>query len=105
MGHYMDFDPYLIRERTEQIRDEVNSLRLKKQLRKWHNLHSVRIAALGEWGRILIGRAKLTQDPSPHSGTMVDGAGIGEHFSSAGSSSGLCDVASAAIRGRTQDVR
>jgi hypothetical protein len=105
MGHYMDFDPYLIRERNEQIRDEVNSLRLKKQLRKWHNLHSERIAALGEWGRILIGRAKLTQDPSPRSGTMVDGAGIGEHFSSAGGSSGLCDVASAAIRGHTQDVR
>jgi hypothetical protein len=104
MSHYMDFDPYpLIRERNEQIREEVNSLRLKKQLR--HNLHGLRIAALGEWGRILIGRAKLTQDPSPHSGTMVDGAGIGEHFSSAGDSSGLCDVASAEIRGRTQDVR
>src|SRR5215212_1637168 len=55
MSHYMDFDPYLIRERNEQIRDEVNSLRLKKQLRKMHGL---RIAALGEWGRILIGRAK-----------------------------------------------
>ena len=104
MSHYMDFDPYpLIRERNEQIRDEVNSLRLKMQLR--HNLHGLRIAALGEWGRILIGRAKLTQDPSPHSGTMVDGAGIGEHFSSAGDSSGLCDVASAALRGRTQDAR
>jgi hypothetical protein len=105
MSHYMDFDPYLIRERNEQIRDEVNSLRLKKQLRKWHNLHGLRIATLGEWGRILIGRAKLTEDPSPQSGAMVDGAGIGEHFSSAGGSSGLCDVASAAIRGRTQDVR
>jgi hypothetical protein len=104
MGHYMDFDPYLIRERNEQIRDEVNSLRLKKQLRKWHNLHSERIAALGEWGRILIGRAKLTQDPSPRSGTMVDGAGTGKHFSSAGGSNGLCDVASAGVRGRTQDV-
>jgi len=105
MGHYMDFDPYLIRARNEQIRDEVNSLRLKKQQRKWHNSHSVRIAALGEWGRILIGRTKLTKDPSPHSGAMVDRAGIGEHFSSARSSSGLCDVASAGIRGRTQDVR
>jgi hypothetical protein len=105
MGHYMDFDPYLIRERNEQIRDEVNSLRLKKQLRKWHNLHSERIAALGEWGRILIGRAKLTQDPSPRSGAMIDGVGIGEHFSSAGGSNGLCDVASAGIRGHTQDVR
>ena len=105
MSHYMEFDPYhLIRERNEQIRDEINSLRLEKQLRKRHNLHGLRISALGEWGRILIGRAKLTQDLSPHSGTMVDGAGIGEHFSSAGSSSELCDVGSAVIRGRTQDV-
>ena len=83
MSHYMDFDPYLIRERNEQIRDEVKSLRLKKELRKRHNVHGLRIVALGEWGRILIGRAKLTQDPSPHSGAMVDGAGMGEHFSSA----------------------
>src|SRR5215216_7316107 len=105
MSHYMVFDPYLIRERNEQIRDEVSSLRLKKQLRKMHNLNGLRIAALGEWGRILIGRAKLTQDPSPHSGAMVDGAGIGEHFSRAGGPSRLCDVASAEIRGRTQDVR
>ena len=105
MGHYMSFDPYLIRERNEQIRDEVNSLRLKKQLRKRHNLHGFRIAALGEWGRILIGRAKLTQNPSPRSGAMVDGVGIGEHFSSAGGSNGLRDVASAGIRGHTQDVR
>jgi hypothetical protein len=105
MSHYTDFDPYLIRERNEQMREEVNSLRLKKHLRKWHNLHGLRIAALGEWGRILIGRAKLTQDPSPHSGAMVDGAGIVEHFGSAGGSSGLCDVASAGTRGRTQDVR
>jgi hypothetical protein len=105
MSNYMDFDPYLIRERNEQIRDEVNSLRLKKQLRKRHNLHGFRIAAVGAWGRILIGRAKLTQDPSPHSGAMVDGADIGEHFSRAGGSSGLCDVAPAEIRARTQDVR
>ena len=105
MSYFMDFDPYLIMERNEQINDEVHLLRLKKQLRKSHNLHGLRIAALGEWGRILIGRAKLAQDPSPHSGAMVDGAGIGEHLSSAGGSSGLCDVASAAIRGRTQDVK
>ena len=105
MGHNMSFDPYLIRERNEQIRDEVTSLRLEKQLRKRRYLHGLQIATLGEWGRILIGRAKLTQDPSPHSGTMVDGADIGEHFSSAGGSNGLRDVASAGIRSRTQDVR
>ena len=105
MSHYMDFDPYLIRECNEQIRDEVNSSRLKKQLRKRHNLHALQIAALGERGRIRIGIAKLTQDPSPQSGAMVDGVGIGEHFRSSGGASGLRDVASARIRGRTQDVR
>ena len=105
MSHYMDFDPYLIRERNEQIRREVNALQLGKHLRKRRNPHGLRMTALGEWGRILIGRAKLTQDPSPQSGAMLDGAGIGEHFSSAGGSSGLCDVASAGIRGRTHDVR
>ena len=75
MSHYMDFDPYLIRERNEQIRDEVNSLRLKKQLRKRHNLHGLRIAAFGERGRILIGRVKLTQGPSPHNRAMINGEG------------------------------
>ena len=30
MSHYMDFDPYLIRERNEQIRNEVKSLRLEE---------------------------------------------------------------------------
>ena len=72
MSHYMEFDPYLIMERNEQIREEVHLLRLKKQLRKSHYLHGLLIAALGEWDRILIGRAKLTQDQSPHSGASRD---------------------------------
>jgi hypothetical protein len=105
MNHYTGFDQYLIRERNERIREEVNSVRLKKQPRKRHNLHGLQIAALGEWGRILIGRAKLTQNPAPHGGTTVDGADIGERFNCAGGSSGLCDVAPAAISGRTQNVR
>jgi hypothetical protein len=29
MNHYMDFDPYVIRERNEQMRGEVESLRLE----------------------------------------------------------------------------
>lgn len=61
MNHHMDFDPFLIGERNEQIRDEVNSLRLEKRLRKGRNLHGLRMTALGEWGRILTGRAKLAQ--------------------------------------------
>jgi hypothetical protein len=105
MSHYMNFDLYLIRERNERIREEVNSVRLKKQLRKRHNLHELQIATLGEWGRSLIGRAKLTQDPAPHGGAIVDGAGIGERFNCAGGSSGLCDVAPTGISDRTQNVR
>jgi hypothetical protein len=66
MNPYMHIDLYLIRERNEQIRDEVNALRLKKQLKKRRNLHGFQIAALGERSRILIGRAKLTQNPSPN---------------------------------------
>jgi hypothetical protein len=31
MSYFMDFDPYLIMERNEQINDEVHLLRLKKQ--------------------------------------------------------------------------
>ena len=61
MNHHMDFDPYLIWERNEQIRDEVNSLRLEKRLRQSRNLHGLRMATLGESGRILTRRAKLAQ--------------------------------------------
>ena len=31
--NYMDFDPYLIRQRNEELLREVHSLRLKEQLR------------------------------------------------------------------------
>ena len=34
MNHYMDFDPYFIRERNEQMHREVDSLRLRKRLRE-----------------------------------------------------------------------
>jgi hypothetical protein len=33
MNHYMDFDPHLIRERNEQMRREVNLLRLEERPR------------------------------------------------------------------------
>jgi hypothetical protein len=32
--HYMDFNPYVIRERNDQMHSEVNSLRLEKQSRE-----------------------------------------------------------------------
>ncbi len=31
--NYMDFNPYVIRERNQQMHREVNSLRLEKRLR------------------------------------------------------------------------
>ena len=34
MNHYMDFDPYAIRERNEQMIRDVNSLRLEERLRE-----------------------------------------------------------------------
>ncbi len=34
MSHYMDFDPYVIRERNERMRRELDSLRLQERLRE-----------------------------------------------------------------------
>ena len=34
MNHYTDFDPYVIRERNEQMLREINLLRLKERLRE-----------------------------------------------------------------------
>ena len=59
MSCHQGFDPYLIRERNEQIRSEVVSHRIEQQLRK--NLDAQRhsgLAVLGEWGKLLIGRTK-----------------------------------------------
>ena len=102
MNHYMDFDPYVIRERNEQIHREVNSLQLEKRLRKSRKPHGMWIVALGKWGRILVGRAKLTQNPGSHGGAMVDGTGIGERFGRPRGSSGLHDAAPAVIRDGTR---
>jgi hypothetical protein len=41
MYHYMGFDPYLIRERNQQIFREVQTLRLEKLLRKNHHSHEL----------------------------------------------------------------
>jgi len=32
--NYVDFDPYVIRERNQQVQRDVNSLRLEKRLRE-----------------------------------------------------------------------
>jgi hypothetical protein len=36
MNHYMDFDPYFIRERNERLLREVSTHRLQKRLREQH---------------------------------------------------------------------
>jgi hypothetical protein len=41
----MESDPYLIRERNQQIFKEVQALRLKKRLRKNHKVRGSRLAA------------------------------------------------------------
>jgi hypothetical protein len=47
MNHYTDFDPYLIRERNEQMQRELDSLRLKERLREARGSSSgVRFVAL-----------------------------------------------------------
>jgi hypothetical protein len=38
MYHHMEFDPYLIGERNQQLLREVQALRLEKRLRKNHKV-------------------------------------------------------------------
>jgi hypothetical protein len=59
MNYYQSLDPHLIRERREQIRSEVASLRIEHQLRKNRKAHrSSGLVLLGEWRKRLIGRTK-----------------------------------------------
>ncbi|MBA3702921.1 MAG: hypothetical protein H0W79_08875 [Rubrobacteraceae bacterium] len=37
MNHYSGFDPYLIKERNEEIRREVQALRFEERLREDHS--------------------------------------------------------------------
>jgi hypothetical protein len=57
MNHYMDFDPYVIRERNQQVHREVNSLRLEKQLREERGSSRVRFVALAKRGVMPLLRA------------------------------------------------
>ena len=50
MNHFMDFDPYLIRERNQQVHREVHSLRLEQRLREDRRSSGSRIAALAKRG-------------------------------------------------------
>ena len=44
--NYMDFDPYLIRERNQQVLTEVNELRLEERLRDNGGSSSSRFSSL-----------------------------------------------------------
>jgi hypothetical protein len=57
--NHMDFDPQVIRERNEQMRSEIESLRLKERLRKERDPRGSRLGVLVRRGRLLFGRAKL----------------------------------------------
>jgi hypothetical protein len=50
MNHYMDFDPYVIRERNQQMQREVRSLRLEERLREERGSSGSRFAALVKRG-------------------------------------------------------
>ena len=55
--NYMDFDPYTIRERNEQIRREVNSLRLEERLREARGSSGTRFIDLARRGVMPLARA------------------------------------------------
>ena len=57
MNHYMDFDPYVIRERNEQMRKEVNSLRLEVRLRETRGSSGALFVALARRGVMPLLRA------------------------------------------------
>ena len=48
MNHYMDFDPYVIRERNQQMQREVRSLRLEERLREERGSSGSRFATLAK---------------------------------------------------------
>jgi hypothetical protein len=55
----MDFDPHLIRERNEQMRREVDSLRLEGLLREDRTARDSRLTGLVKRSRLLIGGARF----------------------------------------------
>lgn len=59
MNHYTDFDPILIRERDQQIRDEVDSLRLEKRLRKVRTPRGSQPVVSLDWDGVLLSGARL----------------------------------------------
>ena len=62
MYHYMEFDPYTIRERNQQIFKGMQALRLERQLRKNHEVRASRLV-------IFALRLKSTLYPLRRAGT------------------------------------
>jgi hypothetical protein len=48
--NYMDFDPYVIEERNQQVHREVHSLRLEERLREERGSSGSRLVALAKRG-------------------------------------------------------
>jgi hypothetical protein len=65
--NYMDFDPYVIRERNEQVHREVNSLRLEERLREDRGRGSSgsRFVALAKRGRCRCCTRRTSQGSYP----------------------------------------
>ena len=58
--NYMDFDPYVIRERNQQVLGEINSLRLEEQLRQNCEPRPSRFSSLAHRGFVpLLRRVRL----------------------------------------------
>jgi hypothetical protein len=57
MNHYMDFDPYVIGERNQQVHTEVRSLRLEERLREERGSSGSRFVALAKRGVMPLLRA------------------------------------------------
>lgn len=55
--NYMDFEPHLIRERNQQIRREVDSLRLEERSREDHGSSGSRFVAFVRRGMLPLLRA------------------------------------------------
>lgn len=55
--NHMDFQPHVIRERNEQMRGEVKSLRLEERLREERGSSGSRFAALAKRGVMPLLRA------------------------------------------------
>ncbi len=50
--NYMDFNPYVIRERNQQMHREVNSLRLEALARQERASSGSRFVALARWSAL-----------------------------------------------------